>query len=493
MVDVKREARRALAKYEKANGKTPRKRKWKPALGALEDHVAIAEKFVEMFGDEILFVPGVGWLVWADTHWLRDATGKIVERVKALLKLLRHEAAELGDEHLWKLVTRVSTKRGIESIASLAESDPRVVVPVDKLDRHHHLLACPNGTVNVRTGELGPSDPAHLITRCIPTEYESGATHEDFDRVLRHVVPDDTARDFSQKAAGYSLTGETREDVIFLAVGPERSGKTTLIHAFQETLGEQYAQLNMSSLCVDKRGSGPPGARSDLFRLIGRRFVAASEIHPGQFFDSGRIKSIAGGETMPVRQLYKGEIEARVTFKLWLVANDGDLPRLRPEDNALWERVRMIPVGSTIPPDKRDTALREGMSRPEVRRAVLAWMVQGSKRWYAEGLGNPPACVTSANESLRGEMDDLGPFFVAHCVFEPNAVTAKSMLRDELEEWLDGDPLPHPKRLASALRSRAAKVGVEVAETTTSLEVGMGPNGPITKKVRAWRGVRFVG
>jgi putative DNA primase/helicase len=186
---------------------------------------------------------------------------------------------------------------------------------------------------------------------------------------------------------------------------------------------------------------------------------------------------------MHVRQLHKNEIEAIVTFTLWLIANDGDLPRIRPEDEAMWERVRRIPIGGTIPADKRDPALRESMGSEAAKSAALAWMVAGAVQWYADGLGAPPECVTEAGKDLRSEMDELAPFVTARIVFHPEAKASKKAVREAVETFLDGERPPTARRLVQALRAGAQRVGVEVSSSTIAKD---------GKTVSAYKGLRLV-
>lgn len=442
------------------------------ASGGVAFEVDVARRLIDRHGDDLRFATGLGWLVWCCTHWQRDTQERARELVKEVVHSLRVEAAEASDPDLWKLARKIGTARGIGAVLDVARSDPRIRLDVADLDAQQHLIAARNGEVDLRTGELLPHERAHLITRCAPTDYAPDATFEPFDAVLRHVVPDPEARAFLCRAAGYSLTGRCSEDAIFLLIGPPRSGKSTLLRAWREAFGELYAESAMQSWCLAGGGGNAP--RSDLFRLIGRRIVAASEIHPGMTFDAGRLKAVAGGERMPVRDLYRAEIEAPVTFTLWLVANDGDLPRMRSEDDALWERVRRIPVGSTLPEADRDPHLRESMGTPEARAATLAWAVRGAVEWHRHGLGAPPASVRQASADLRSEMDPLAEWAHAWLVFDPEAVTPTRDLRESLDAWCDGRA-PGAKRLAVALRAAGA--------SNTSMRHG-------DSVVRAWRGVR---
>jgi putative DNA primase/helicase len=449
--------------------------------GATQFELDVTEKLVEKQGRWLRYVTGIGWLVWDKTHWQRDDEDRVREAAKATIRELRIEAATLKDEELWKLCKSVATARGVASILKLAESDRRLRLMVDDLDAHPHLLACRNGTVDLRTGELRPADPSDLLTKCAPTEYDPNATHAGFIELLEHLIPDEEAREYLQLATGYSITGKPVEDVIFLLIGAKRAGKGTFLRAVSEALGEHYTAAQMESFCLDRRGGGNP-ARSDLFRLIGRRVVGASEISPGQHFDTGRLKAMAGGDPMPVRTLNKPEIVAPVTFTLWLIANDGDLPRIRPEDEAMWERVRRIPIGATIPEDDRDPAFRESMGDENAKSAVLAWMVEGAMRWYSDGkLGKAPDCIVEAGQQLKEEMDEIGPFIRERVEFVHDVVTPKRKIYDALEQWLDGEKLPSKKRIGAALQIAADKCGAEFSTNSHHKET----------KSRAFKGLRL--
>jgi len=484
-VTVDQEIESFLAEHEKLsetriNGKS-RKRKV-PSLDDIAFQMDVADLLIRIHGHNLRYVTGIGWLVWNGKVWERDENERSHEAVKLVANTLREEAAQRGGddgERLWKVAKSIATRKGVTDVLGLAQSDKRIRLTGDSLDAKPWLLACTNGTINLVTGELQLHERDNLLTRCAPTEYDPGAQHDGFDRVLEHLIPDADARAYVQRAAGYSLTGLPVEDAIFLLIGPPRSGKGTFLRAMREALGEHYAEVGMQSFCLERRGGGGNPARSDLFRLIGRRVVAASEIHPGLQFDTGRLKAIAGGDKMNVRQLHKNEIEVIVTFTLWLIANDGDLPRIRPEDEAMWERVRRIPIGGTIPEADRDPALRESMAGEKARNAALAWMVEGAVQYHKQGLGKPPQCVSEAGRKLRNEMDELGPFIAAHIVFEPSTITPKSEVRGALEAWLDGEKPPSAKRLASALRTAGERVGVTITDSTKD-------------RARAWKGLRVA-
>jgi len=55
-------------------------------------------------------------------------------------------------------------------------------------------------------------------------------------------------------------------------------------------------------------------------------------------------------------------------------------------DNAIWDRIRLIPFNVTIPPEEQDKNLTEKLEAE--LPGILAWAVEGCLAWQKEGM-NP--------------------------------------------------------------------------------------------------------
>ena len=70
---------------------------------------------------------------------------------------------------------------------------------------------------------------------------------------------------------------------------------------------------------------------------------------------------------------------------------------------------------------------------------ILAWIVEGAKRWYTEGLARPDA-VSRASEDWREEMDIVALFLAERCNADrddPDVWAAKNLLYDSYTAWCD--------------------------------------------------------
>jgi putative DNA primase/helicase len=139
-----------------------------------------------------------------------------------------------------------------------AKSDPAVAIRFTELDKSPTLLNCRNGTIDLETGELLPHDPAHLITHCLPVDYDRAATCPRWERFLTRVLPDESTRRFVQKAVGYSFSGLIAEQCLFFLHGIGANGKSTYANDLDDLLGGLAARIRAESLLLRKTGTLSP-------------------------------------------------------------------------------------------------------------------------------------------------------------------------------------------------------------------------------------------
>jgi putative DNA primase/helicase len=216
---------------------------------------------------------------------------------------------------------------------------------------------------------------------------------------------------------GYSLTGDTREQVLPLCFGVGANGKTTLLGLFQEMLGD-YATATSTSLLMVKRNES---IACDLAVLKGMRFVTASEVEDGQRFAESKVKELTGGDLITARHLYGDPFTFKPNFKIWLCVNHK--PTIRGTDMGIWRRVHLIPFAVVIPKERQDKNLPLKL-RQELP-GLLTWAVAGCLEWQKNGLGVPGA-VEQATKGYKEEMDVLVQFIAERCTVDESMSTQSS-------------------------------------------------------------------
>ncbi len=439
-------------------------------LSANRTDLGNAERFEAFAGERFRYVHPWGSWVWYDgTRWQRDVDGEAVRCARDTLRLVAAEAGTIPDEdergELLKHALDSESSARMGAMLGLAQS----LLPLspEALDANSDLFNCANGTLDLRTGDLRPHDRGDLLTRRSPVSYDPDATCPLWDAFLLRVLGgSERLVAFLQRAVGYSLTGHTSEQVLLLLYGIGANGKSTFLETVRALLGDYATQADFTTF-LKREGEG---ARNDLARLVGTRFVSAVEAEAGKPLAEALVKQLTGGDTITARFLFKEFFDFRPTFKLWLAANHK--PTISGGDHGIWRRIRLVPFTVTIPEAERDPKLTAKLAAE--LPGILAWAVRGCLAWRAEGLGVPDE-VKAATDSYRDEMDVLAPFLDEACMASPGSRITARELYEAYETWCtaNGERPRSQKSFSLGLKER----GFEAVKGS--------------KGVRCWQGVRL--
>lgn len=416
-----------------------------------------ALRFAEQHGHRLRYNAASGkWLIWNFSIWSENRDGEVMRLAKATARSIFAEAAAEEDEALRKKLAghavKTEAKSRLDAMVALAASEPGIVVLPEHLDTDPDLLACPNVTIDLRSGEAKTPDPADLITRSTGIHFDPDADCPRFLRFLAEIFEGDQELiEFMGRWIGYLLTGHTREHAFLLAYGPKgRGGKSVLANILQKLLGDYAAAADFETFT---RTHGDRGPRNDLAALDGVRAVFAPEGQAGRRLDEATVKQLTGGDPVVARFLYGELFEYRPQFKLWLTTNRR--PRIDGGDAAIWARVREVPF-------MVDFRGREDRNLEQTLQAelpgILRWAVEGAVKWHQEGLGTAKAIEASTADYRAGE-DVLGSFLADRC--ELDGETATATLREAFEAYCEelGEDPPNARILGRELATRGITRG----------------------------------
>ena len=119
-----------------------------------------------------------------------------------------------------KHVITSSRSDRIAAMVKLAQSEPGIPVSPQELDHDPYLLNCPNGTVNLRTGELHEHRREDRITTITTAKFNPEAASNVWDQFLEAVFDGNGELiRFVQRFLGYALCGLIHEHVIAVLYG----------------------------------------------------------------------------------------------------------------------------------------------------------------------------------------------------------------------------------------------------------------------------------
>jgi putative DNA primase/helicase len=416
-----------------------------------------ARRLVAKFGEKIRYCYAWGkWLIFDGRRWAEDQKGQIYRLAKKTVASIYAEAAAATDEQtreaLGKWAMTSESRSRIEAMVALAQSEPGIPVTPDELDRDPWLLNVLNGTIDLRTGRLGPHRREDLITRMAPTKFDPKATCPTWDAFLFRIMgQDEELIGFLARASGYALTGDVGEQCLFFLHGTGANGKSTYLNTFESILGD-YAVTVRSDLLTSKNTEDHPTGLCD---LEGKRLVSTIEVEDGKRLAEALIKSMTGGDKIRARRMRQDFYQFHPTFKLFLAANHK--PQVRGTDHAIWRRIKLVPFAITIPDAEKDKAL--GQKLLDERAGILAWFVRGCLDWQRQGL-SVPKVVAEATDGYRKEMDDLATFLDQCCFAHPGNESVRcnsTILYNVYKNWCEENGIKAPvssKKFGGELNAR---------------------------------------
>jgi putative DNA primase/helicase len=389
-----------------------------------------AERFVAQHGENVRYCYAwSGWLTWTERRWKRDDTGGVHRLAKETVRAIYQEAAGAEDEDrrkaLAKHAARSEAEAKIRAMLELAKSE--VPISPDELDPAPWLLNVPNGTVDLRTGELREHRREDLLTKMAGADYDPDAAEPTWAATLRRTLPSEDVREFFKKLCGYAISGDVSEHVLAVLYGTGANGKSTILNALLAAAGD-YGMQAAPDLLVAKKGSHP----TEVADLFGMRLVASIEVEDGRRLAESLVKQLTGGDKVRARKMRQDFWQFDPTHKVFMAVNHK--PEVRGTDTAIWRRLRLIPFEQTIPPAEQDKKLPQKLEAE--LSGILRWAVEGCLEWQRGGLRAPEE-VRKATAGYRSEMDVIGAFLQDECEIGREFKESFTALYKRYEEWCE--------------------------------------------------------
>lgn len=340
---------------------------------------SVAQIFARQMAGKMLFNhTRKTWLEWDGTRWQVERTEKAFDFARDLARTVNYEGkSSLGSS---------SFCAGVEQFA---QSDRALAVEGTEFDRDNYLLNTPGGTFDLRTNTLRQHDPVDRLTMCtaVAPSHEGGAA---FDKFMGEITQGDRElAEFLQVSLGACLSGAVESHWMLFWIGQGRNGKNTLGDLVQDAMGD-YARKVPTSTLMAKSHEGHP---TEIANLQGIRLALSSEINDGEYWHEARINEVTGDGTLSARFMRGDLFTFQRTHKHLIYGNHR--PQLRTVGNAITSRIKIVPFkASFLGREDGDLPrrLRENLGY------VLAWLIEGHRKWLAAGKRLPP-CKAVESES----------------------------------------------------------------------------------------------
>ena len=363
------------------------------------DEIGAARLFADMYRNVIAFVPDIKMFrVYDGTRWADDeADMQVRQAAKSWSDYVRKvippkkEAApedkEAAPEDKFAVYRKFYSRyRFLKNRKALIEDvQDELAHRLRDFDRNPCLLNLKNGTFNLQTGKIQPHKASDMLSKMANVSYNPAAKCDRFEQFIYEVTEGKAERArMLQTALGYALTGEPREECLFIATGLlTRNGKGTLFDTVLNILGDYGAQIDFNTLA---RGGARDGSRAtpDLARLVGIRFVLSNEPEKGVCFNEALLKQLTGGDEIIARPLYGRPIQFKPAFTIFITANSN--PTVSDDSLFASGRIKLLPFNRHFSEDERDTSLKGQFRTEEAKSGIFNWLIRGFRMYQKDGL-----------------------------------------------------------------------------------------------------------
>jgi putative DNA primase/helicase len=298
------------------------------------------------------------------------------------------------------------------------------------------LLVCPNGIVHLPSRRLLPSDPDLFTPYGIDVPYREDACAPTAWLRFLHDLWDDEPDciETLQTMMGYFLTPDTRQQKIFLLVGPKRSGKGTIGRIIRAIIGAR----NIASPTLGDL-ERPFGLQS----MIGRSLAIIGDARLSGRADQAaiaeRLLSVSGEDAIDVDRKHRESVTMRLRTRILLLSNE--LPRLADASGALASRFQLVTMKRSFLGEE-DLGL-EARLLTELP-GILRWAVDGWHLLRARGSFRQPDSSAEAITELEGLASPISQFLDDCCEVDGRCEVEVARLFERWQTWCKDAGRDHP-------------------------------------------------
>ncbi|GGS00826.1 hypothetical protein GCM10008960_29450 [Deinococcus sedimenti] len=394
-------------------------------------------RLVKLAGGDLGYTGKLGgWLAYTGRQWVQGAgrkgdgagdllaqqlTQKLsgtmkpeVARLFALRGVLapvesRKRDSAAMERAAWRHVKAAKSVEGNgRQKAILEAARPLLMIDHTRFEPRPFVLGFQNGVWDA--GQWREHRREDYMLTLAPVEYHPDADQSDWLDVLNRMTGGDADLALGlQDVTGYALSGASTHRVLPWAYGPRGTGKSTYTELLGTLLGDMAASLDTKLFTAD-------GARERLGAAVwGKRAVFCAEAGNARL-DAELLKTLSGGDRLPVRFLFSEGFTATPRHMLLMVANDA--PKVEAYDDALKDRVLALPFvhplhGAGLPDllgGRRIEAARQDPASA-LCRGFTAWAVEGLARFHRTGRLHRSRASASATAQFWADVDPLQEFW----------------------------------------------------------------------------------
>ena len=400
--------------------------------------------YAREYKGELLYNEHMGWMHWNGQRWTDHDEQAITDAIRAQNNIhvagARYQvelATAEAEAKRWKAtelaLKKLRSNAKIKALAELMRTE-LPLADVNLLDADPWKLNTPAGLIDLKTGELLPSDPAALCTRMTAVAPKKGPALL-WEGFLKYVTQGDKELElYLQRVAGMSAVGKVYEEGLVMVVGPGGNGKSTLFESLAGVLAD-YACTLRAQILIDKgNGAEPFGMEA----VRGCRLALMGELDEGARMNVSMMKTLTSRDEIQVNPKFAKLFTIKPTHTTILHTNH--LPKLGQLDDGTRRRIAVVPLKAPPKTGKeRITDFAQRMIEAEGPQ-ILQWIIEGAMDFWRLGCQIPkPAAVLAETAAYLAAEDWMQNFLNDRCELDKSYAVKAGGLYSAYRAWCEAN------------------------------------------------------
>lgn len=295
-----------------------------------------------------------------------------------------------------------------------------------KLNQSVFKIAFHNGVYDLTNHIFREGFPSDYISLKMPVNYRTDLSIDSHEvNQVKHffekVFTDKPTRDYFLYLQSEIFVGRNLRKLFQIWIGVGDNSKSVTQEIFERLLGPYCTKLPTSLLTQKRTGSS--NASPELVRSgFGCRLCFIQEPDKTDKFNIGVMKELSGNDAFYARPLHRDPIDVKPMFKLICIANHAPKIENSQNDQAVWNRVRIIPFTSKFVKDSEvpSTIEEQYEQRKFAKDPNFSDKIDGMLEAFAVYLMHiyrtkpdvveEPLSVLQATEQFRNTCDNILKF-----------------------------------------------------------------------------------
>ena len=275
------------------------------------------------------------------------------------------------------------------------------------------MLSFPNGQISVEEylqdgPVLRPTTPLLFTLGCYPYDFDPGATCPRWFRFLKEVFPYDRLKAaLLQEWFGYNLIPDNSYEKFVMMLGPTRAGKSTILDALTNVLGErQVIATSLRNLTQ----------RFGLYPFFGKFAAVIGDVSTGRNYDATEalnvLKRITGNDRISIERKGKDIEHANIRLQTRFTMASNSMPQFPDYARTIESRILVLRFTRSFA-GCEDTDLKATIQTEAP--GILLWALEGLRRLREQEVFTLPKQHAEELIQIRSGLTPLQDFVDECC------------------------------------------------------------------------------